>query len=138
MYTTLYRQFHFLSSVSSNNQLFTFISEGDRKAYYESASFNITQNREYIQKLRKENKELRKKLSDCKAVSMQQIAATFQTPITIFSSSILLEVTTLNITIKSALFEKYFKKAHPFMPVALKKAFTLLYDKGPGDSHLVK
>ncbi|ESO81977.1 hypothetical protein LOTGIDRAFT_237180 [Lottia gigantea] len=38
--------------------------EGDRKAYYESASYAIKQNRENIQSLRKETQSLRKRLSD--------------------------------------------------------------------------
>ncbi|WAR31935.1 CC151-like protein [Mya arenaria] len=38
--------------------------EGDRKAYYETSQFAMKKNRESILKLRKENKELRKKLSD--------------------------------------------------------------------------
>ncbi|KAK6167857.1 hypothetical protein SNE40_021789 [Patella caerulea] len=38
--------------------------EGDRKAYFESASYAIKQNRENVQALRKETWELRKRLSD--------------------------------------------------------------------------
>ncbi|XP_013412590.1 coiled-coil domain-containing protein 151 [Lingula anatina] len=39
--------------------------EGDRKAYYENSQWTMKQNRDTIEKLRKENWELRKKLSDC-------------------------------------------------------------------------
>ena len=46
-----------------------FISEGDRKAYFETSQFAMKKNRESILKLRKENKELRKKLSDSLSVS---------------------------------------------------------------------
>lgn len=38
--------------------------EGDRKAYYETSQFSMKKNRETIRNLRKESKELRKKLSD--------------------------------------------------------------------------
>ncbi|KAL3870343.1 hypothetical protein ACJMK2_038417 [Sinanodonta woodiana] len=38
--------------------------EGDRKAYYETSQFAMKKNRDTILRLRKENKELRKKLSD--------------------------------------------------------------------------
>lgn len=44
--------------------------EGDRKAYYETSQFAMKKNRESILKLRKENKELRKKLSDSLSVSV--------------------------------------------------------------------
>ena len=47
---------------------FTFVSEGDRKAYYETSQYTMQKNREGILKLRKENKELRKKLSDSLSV----------------------------------------------------------------------
>ena len=43
--------------------------EGDRKAYYETSQFAMKKNRETILKLRKENKEVRKKLSDSLSVS---------------------------------------------------------------------
>lgn len=44
-------------------------AEGDRKAYYETSQFAMKKNRETILKLRKENKEVRKKLSDSLSVS---------------------------------------------------------------------
>ena len=46
-----------------------YLSEGDRKAYYETSQFAMKMNRESVLKLRKENKELRKKLSDSLSVS---------------------------------------------------------------------
>lgn len=45
-----------------------FISEGDRKAYHENSKWTLKQNKDSIAHLRKENKVLRKKLSDCLAV----------------------------------------------------------------------
>lgn len=49
---------------------FLFYSEGDRKAYYESAEWTMKQNKERIAKLRKENKELHKLKADRLAVSV--------------------------------------------------------------------
>ena len=44
--------------------------EGDRKAYYENSQWTIKQNKDAVSQLRKDNKILRKKLSDCLAVSI--------------------------------------------------------------------
>jgi len=44
--------------------------EGDRKAYYENSQWTIKQNKDAISQLRKDNKIIRKKLSDCLAVSL--------------------------------------------------------------------
>ncbi|XP_064649660.1 outer dynein arm-docking complex subunit 3-like isoform X2 [Lineus longissimus] len=52
--------------------------EGDRKAYYESASWTMKKNREKIGGLRKENKELRKKLSDKLAADDHVINKAFE------------------------------------------------------------
>lgn len=52
--------------------------EGDRKAYYETSQFAMKKNRESILKLRKENKELRKKLSDSLSQDQHVINKAFQ------------------------------------------------------------
>lgn len=52
--------------------------EGDRKAYYETSQFAMKKNRETILKLRKENKELRKKLSDSLSQDHHVINKAFQ------------------------------------------------------------
>lgn len=52
--------------------------EGDRKAYYETSQFAMKKNRESILKLRKENKELRKKLSDSLSQDHHVINKAFQ------------------------------------------------------------
>lgn len=48
--------------------IFSF-TEGDRKAYYETSQHAMKHNQETVTKLRKEAKELRKKLSDSLSVS---------------------------------------------------------------------
>lgn len=52
--------------------------EGDRKAYYETSQFAMKKNRETILKLRKENKEVRKKLSDSLSQDQHVINKAFQ------------------------------------------------------------
>ncbi|KAK3092525.1 hypothetical protein FSP39_004008 [Pinctada imbricata] len=52
--------------------------EGDRKAYYETSQFAMKKNRESILKLRKENKEVRKKLSDSLSQDQHVINKAFQ------------------------------------------------------------
>lgn len=52
--------------------------EGDRKAYYETSQFAMKKNRESILKLRKEDKELRKKLSDSLSQDQHVINKAFQ------------------------------------------------------------
>ncbi len=48
------------------------LTEGDRKAYYESSEWTMKQNREKILNLRKENKELRKVMADKLSVSASE------------------------------------------------------------------
>lgn len=50
--------------------VFVFFSEGDRKAYYETSQHAMKHNQDTVLKLRKEVKELRKKLSDSLSVSI--------------------------------------------------------------------
>ncbi|XP_067940120.1 outer dynein arm-docking complex subunit 3-like [Watersipora subatra] len=52
--------------------------EGDRKAYYENSQWTIKQNKDAISTLRKDNKLLRKKLSDCLAADEHVINKAFQ------------------------------------------------------------
>lgn len=52
--------------------------EGDRKAYYETSQFAMKKNRETILKLRKENKEVRKKLNDSLSQDQHVINKAFQ------------------------------------------------------------
>jgi len=52
--------------------------EGDRKAYYENSQWTIKQNKDAVSQLRKENKLLRKKLSDCLAADEHVINKAFQ------------------------------------------------------------
>ncbi|XP_060602544.1 outer dynein arm-docking complex subunit 3-like isoform X2 [Ruditapes philippinarum] len=52
--------------------------DGDRKAYFETSQFAMKKNREGILKLRKENKELRKKLSDSLSQDEHVINKAFQ------------------------------------------------------------
>ena len=54
------------------------IIEGDRKAYYENSQWTIKQNKDAISQLRKENKVIRKKLSDCLAADEHVINKAFQ------------------------------------------------------------
>ena len=56
-----------------------FFTEGDRKAYYETSQFAMKKNRETIMKLRKENKEVRKKLSDSLSVSSSSASFLYNT-----------------------------------------------------------
>ncbi|XP_045206562.1 outer dynein arm-docking complex subunit 3-like isoform X2 [Mercenaria mercenaria] len=52
--------------------------DGDRKAYFETSQFAMKKNRESILKLRKENTELRKKLSDSLSQDQHVINKAFQ------------------------------------------------------------
>ncbi|XP_074655355.1 outer dynein arm-docking complex subunit 3-like isoform X2 [Tubulanus polymorphus] len=52
--------------------------EGDRKAYYESSSWTIKKNKEKISSIRKDNKDLRKKLSDRLAADDHVINKAFE------------------------------------------------------------
>lgn len=52
--------------------------EGDRKAYFETSQYTMQKNKEGILKLRKENKELRKKLSDSLSQDQHVINKAFQ------------------------------------------------------------
>ena len=47
---------------------FFFVSDGDRKAYYENSQWTMQMNKDAIQKLRSKNKELRLDLAKKKAV----------------------------------------------------------------------
>lgn len=51
------------------NMVLIFSTEGDRKAYYETSQHAMKHNQDTVLKLRKEVKELRKKLSDSLSVS---------------------------------------------------------------------
>lgn len=48
-----------------------FVSDGDRKAYYESSQWSIKKNRDTISRMRQENKIFHKNLADVLAVSGQ-------------------------------------------------------------------
>ncbi|XP_071947266.1 outer dynein arm-docking complex subunit 3-like isoform X2 [Antedon mediterranea] len=50
---------------------------GDRKAYYESSQWTMSQNRETISKMRKENKQLHRKLAESKAGDERVISTAF-------------------------------------------------------------
>ena len=47
---------------------FSYITDGDRKAYYENSQWTMQQNKEVILKLRAKNKDLRLDLAKKKAV----------------------------------------------------------------------
>lgn len=49
---------------------FNFVSEGDRKAYYENSQWTMKQNKEQVQKMRKEVKVLNQRLSNKQSVSI--------------------------------------------------------------------
>lgn len=66
---TVYRKHNSQKPSLAPNSLSYLFTEGDRKAYYETSQFAMKKNRETILKLRKENKEVRKKLSDSLSVS---------------------------------------------------------------------
>ena len=72
-YTYCLQLLGFIDFFASAKYIFIWIrlnfAEGDRKAYYETSQFAMKKNRESILKLRKENKELHKKLSDSLSVS---------------------------------------------------------------------
>ena len=52
-----------------------FVTEGDRKAYYENAEYAMKQNREKIARLRQENNDLYKQKAQKLAVSRISLSA---------------------------------------------------------------